>query len=233
LTRSVKGVYVRESGGVRELRVDGTLASTLRAGQVSTGSVWDAIVAPALALAPGSLRSALILGLGAGSAARLLRALAPGAHIVGVEQDARVIAAARRHFDLDALGLELVVTDALSALRRDRRRFDVVIEDVFVGTSQHLRKPEGFPAPGLMLAWRRVALGGVLISNTIHEGPAVARTLTALGAPAGVCVNVRDYHNRIMAVGPVAVRALPLRAALASAPLFERARPRLALRTLF
>jgi spermidine synthase len=54
----------------------------------------------------------LVLGLGAGSAARLVRALAPRARIVGGERSAEVLRAARRHFGLDALGVEVVHADA-------------------------------------------------------------------------------------------------------------------------
>lgn len=226
-------MHVREGRHGRELRVDGTLASYYRPGLASTGGVWDAIAAPILALEPRRRRSALVLGLGGGSAARLIRTLAPEAHVVGVELDADVVAAARAHFDLDALGVELVLGEALAVLRRERRRFDVVIEDVFVGSNRHVRKPAGFPLPGLELAWRRVAPGGVLISNTIHEGPAVARALRGV-APGHtlVSVGVRDYYNRILAVGPANLQARALRTRLEAHPALRRAMTRLSLRTI-
>jgi len=230
---SKRRVHVREGRHGRELRVDGTLASYYRPGAAATGTVWDAIAAPILALEPRRRRSALVLGLGGGSAARLIRTLAAEAHIVGVELDAEVVAAARSHFDLDALGVEIVLGDALSVLKRERRRFDIVIEDVFVGITRHVRKPAGFPLPGLALAWRRVAKGGVLISNTIHEGPAVARALREV-APghALVSVGVRDYYNHILAVGPATLAAGALRRRLQAQPFFRHALPRLTLRTL-
>ena len=56
-------VEVHESRYGRELIVDGTFASLLRPGLASTGSVWDAIAAPALALPPERRRRFLILGL--------------------------------------------------------------------------------------------------------------------------------------------------------------------------
>src|SRR5690606_16904976 len=102
--------------------VDGTFASFWQPGRAATGSVWDALVAPLLLLPPARRRRVLILGLGGGSAARLVRAIAPSAQVVGVELDPAVIDAARRHFELDALGVEVVLDDARRVLERERRR---------------------------------------------------------------------------------------------------------------
>src|SRR5690606_23955990 len=110
-------VRVRQAGGGGlRLEIDGTFASLWRPGTAATGSVWDALVAPLLALPPPRRRRVLILGLGGGSAARLIRALAPHAEIVGVELDGAVVAAARRHFALDALGIEVRCEDARRVL---------------------------------------------------------------------------------------------------------------------
>src|SRR5262245_41530744 len=79
-------VEVREGRRGRALRVDGTFASWYTPGSALTGSVWDALAAPLCWLPKLRRRSVLVLGLGAGSAARLVRALAPGARIVGVER---------------------------------------------------------------------------------------------------------------------------------------------------
>lgn len=224
---------VRHGPRGRELRVDGQLASVQRHGRALTDPVWYAIAAPLLALAPDRRRSFLVLGLGAGSAARVLRALAPQAHIVGVELGAAVVDAAREHFDLDALGVEVVIGDARGFLERERRRFDLVIEDVFVGPTRSVRKPEGWPEPNLRLAARRVASGGVLAINTIHETAQVARTLRSIAPQrARVAVGVKGYVNRVLALGPETLRAGELRRRLEAEPAFAPARRKLSLRTL-
>lgn len=226
-------VEVREGARGRELRVDGQLASVQRPGATLTDPVWYALAAPLLALPPVRRKRLLVLGLGAGSGVRVLRALAPQARIVGVELGRAVIDAARRHFDLDTLGVEVVIDDARAYLERERGRFDLVLEDLFVGPTRVIRKPEGWPSPHLGLAARRVAAGGVLAVNTIHEGPAVARALRAL-APAGprVSIGVAGYYNRVMACGPATLHAATLRARLDAEPSFARIRQRLTLRTL-
>ena len=101
-------VEVRVGRRGRALRINGTFASWYEPGRSGTGSVWDALAAPLLLLPPARRRSVLILGLGGGSVARIVRALAPRAEIVGVELDSEVVGAAREHFDLDDLRIRVV-----------------------------------------------------------------------------------------------------------------------------
>jgi spermidine synthase len=208
-------IRVRETRRGRTLEIDGTFASFHSHAGAATGSVWDALVAPLVALPRARRRSVLILGLGGGSAARLVRAIAPDAAIVGVELDRDVVAAARRHFGLDALGVEIRCADARDVLARERRRFDLVIDDVFVGRGRAVRKPDWLPDPYLGLAARRVAPGGVLVSNSIDEAPVVARRIAAL-LPHALELRVEGYDNRIFAASARRLEARALRAAIAA-----------------
>ncbi|MGH0035237.1 MAG: spermidine synthase [Myxococcota bacterium] len=233
--RSQPRVFVRDSRHGRELVVDGTFASFYRPGEVSTGSVWDAIAAPLLALPPKRRRRVLLLGLGGGSAARIVRAVAPGCEIVGVELDADVIEAARRDFGLDELGIELVHDDARSFLERDRGRYDLVLEDVFVGFGDDVHKPDWLPRPGLALAAERLRPRGLLVSNTLDETRSVERELARL-FPSVLAIGVEDYDNRILVGGGVeggeALDARALRAEVRDHPVLAPTLPRLRFRTL-
>ncbi len=222
-------VRVRTRGSRRELRVDGTLASSFTPGCVATRSVWDALAGALLALPPERRRRVLLVGLGAGSAARIARALAPEARIVGVELDADVVEAARRWFELDALGIEVVIGDARDYLAARGPRFDAILEDVFIGVEAELRKPEGFPLPALAHAQRRLAPGGVLASNTIDEGPAVRRTLAARFARV-VEIGVAEHDNRIYVASDAPLSARSLRASLARCPILSPTLPQLRFR---
>jgi len=224
-------VVVRRSTRTRRLVIDGTFASYWRFGRAATGSVWDALAAPLLALPPARRRSVLILGLGAGSAARVVRAIAPAARIVGVELDPRVVAAARRHFALDALDVEVVCDDALRFLARERRRFDLVIEDVFIGRSRALHKPAWLPAPGLELAARRLAAGGILVCNAIDEARAASSALAQL-RPHRLSLRYADYDNCIVAASTRRLDARRLRALIAADPVLGGALAQVELRTL-
>jgi spermidine synthase len=160
--------------------------------------------------------------------ARVLRALAPEARIVGVEIDPGVVAAARAHLGLDALGIEVVLADALGALRAGRRRFDLIVEDVFVGPVRTVRKPAGFPEPLLGLARRRLAPGGLIVCNTIHEGPEVASALRA-HAPSLLAIHVRGHYNRILVAG-CRLDAAALRRAASREPVMSKSLPALSIR---
>lgn len=215
----------------RSLRINGTHASFYRPGRAATGSVWDALAAPLLWLPRRRRSSVLILGLGGGSAARLVRTVAPRARIVGVEHDAEVIRAAKRWFDLDSLGVDVVHQDAKRYLARSRAHFDVVIEDVFIGSSRTVRKPQWMLDEGLANAARRLRPGGLLIANSIDETQAVARALCE-AFPARVRIELSDYDNRILVGGPRGMNGRALRAAAAAHPLFAETLPRLSFRGL-
>ena len=221
---------MRLRDGRRELRVDGTLASSWAPGSAATGSVWDALAAGVLALPPERRRRVLLLGLGGGSAARIVRALAPKARITGVEIDSDVVKLARRWFDLDGLGVETVVADAREFIARTRARYDAILEDCFVGTEDELAKPEGIPEPAFTRAAARLRPGGVLVSNALDEAPAIARSL-ARHLPALVRIGVAGYDNRVFVAGPRGLDAPGLRAAVAESPVLAPTLPILSFRT--
>lgn len=223
-------VRVVRRDGAFELRVDGTLASRLVPGSLRTGRVWEALAAPLVALPPACRRQVLILGLGGGSAARVVRALAPRAHIVGVEFDDDVLRAARRWLALDDLGVEVVVGDALGFLERDRGRYDAILEDVFVGRGRAVHKPRWLPRPGLDLASRRLRRGGLLVSNTLDEWASVERAIGEL-CPGRVRIEVEGYDNRIVVGGPRSLCGRGLRARARAEPLLAPALPELRFRS--
>ena len=211
--------------------MDGTFASFHRAGTVSTGSVWDAIAAGLLALPPERRRRVLVLGLGAGSVARLVRALAPRAHIVGVEFDPEIIEVSRKYFGLDGLDLEVIAGDARAYLERSRRRFDAILEDVFVGSGDAVQKPDWLPQPGHRLAASRLAPGGILVSNALDEASFVSWSLRSLFSSV-VRVEVEDYDNRVFVGGGDGLSARNLRSRVAADPVLRGTLPQLSFRSL-
>ncbi len=171
----------------------------------------------------------LLLGVGGGSAARALRALDPQAEIVGVDYDAEVLRLARRHFGLGALRLELIVEDALDYLTRERRRFDVIVEDLFVGPARTVRKPSWLLGEGYRLIRDRIRKDGLVVSNTIHETPAVVDALRPLAWPT-LSVDVRGHWNRIIVSSRDLTTARDAARVFRGSPLLERPSRRLSFR---
>jgi spermidine synthase len=223
-------VEVRRRREGLELRVDGTLASLHRPGRGVTGVVWWTLAAPLVLLRYRPRRRVLLLGLGGGSVGRAVRALDPGAEIVGVERNADVLRLAQDHLGLDELGLELVAGDALEYLRRERRRFDLIVEDLFVGPSRSVRKPDWLLEEGYPLIGRRRGEQGIVVSNTIHEMPDIVRAMRRLGGRV-VSLDVRGHWNRIVAGGRELPPPARMRRVLQGDPSLASFLPRLAIRS--
>ena len=107
------------------------------------------------------------------------------------------------------MDVEVVVDDALGYLRRERRLFDLIVEDLFVGPARTVRKPPWLLGEGYRRIARRLREGGVFVSNTIHEMPAVVQACRRLGERS-LCLDVDGHWNRIVVAG----RRVPTAAAL-------------------
>lgn len=200
--------------------VDETFASFYRPGEIATQCVWDAIAAPLLWLEPKRRRRILILGLGGGSVARLARALAPEAEIVGVEFDPEVVRLARAFLELDALDVRVEIADALVWLEKATGRFDAILEDLFIGSGDAVHKPGWIPEPGHRLARARLSRGGIFVSNTLDERARVARAMRG-AFPAVVTIETEDYDNRVLVAGSAGLTGRALRARVAESPILR------------
>jgi spermidine synthase len=120
-----------EYEGHRALLVDGVIFSVAVGPETPGFGYWAAM------LPQGSPRTALILGLAAGTLAHLLTRQSPGVRITGVDIDPGIIEFARRHFDLDRPNLEVIVADAFDYVSRCTRQFDYVAVDLFQGAAFH------------------------------------------------------------------------------------------------
>ncbi len=206
-------VVVRSAGAGIELRVGGTSASWYQPGRTLTGSVWDALAVPLCAVHRAAPR-VLLLGLGGGSTARLIRAASPEAHIVGVERSADVVAAARADMALDALRVEVHVEDAARFLEREGS-YDLIVEDCFLGGPEGLTKPPWILERGLPLIAARLAPGGVLAVDTIHEVDEVRAQLRPRYRSL-VRIELFDCTNRVFVATDRELDARALRAKVKS-----------------
>jgi predicted membrane-bound spermidine synthase len=149
--------------------VTGATFATWHPRHLLTGYSWDALAAACLLRADGPPASVLLLGIAGGTMARQLRALVPEAAITGVDIDREVIELARRHMALDEIGLEVVIGDALQFLVDTERRFDVVVDDLFLSGSTDVERSHIPPAERLALIRSRIVPGGLAVTNLITD----------------------------------------------------------------
>lgn len=162
--------------------------------------------------------------------ARLARALAPDAKIVGVEFDPEVIRLARANLELDRLDVQIEIADALAWLKTAKGRFDVILEDVFIGRGDDVHKPAWIPEPGHRLARARLAGGGVFVSNTLDEHAEVAKEMSR-AFPALVAIETEDYDNRVLVAGSKGLTGVALRRRVADSPILRESLGILSFRT--
>jgi spermidine synthase len=162
-------VVARLVGERVDLDVEGATFATWHPTQLLSGYSWDALAAGCLLRAAGPPKSVLLLGLGGGTMLRQLRALLPDARFVAVEIDAEIVRLARRHMELDEIGVEVIVGDAYAYLDSCGERFDVVIDDLFLTGAMDVER-SAVPEGHVLKRTRAVtARGGIVLANLITD----------------------------------------------------------------
>lgn len=167
-----------KSDHATEFRVEGAVHAWYHNRRFLTGLAWDMIAAGAL-LGKNKPRSILMLGLAGGTAYRVLRHLLPDCQLTAIDIDPEIIDLARRHMKLDALGIEVIIGDAYAWLAKNKRGFDVVIDDIYLAGKTDVFRPREWD-PALMKHLKRaVAPDGVLAVNLVTgEGHRTMQSLT-------------------------------------------------------
>ena len=172
-TSPVSGeIKVVQKGRERELLVNGICQSINFDAPGIEDCVWGRVAALAKRkFKPLRFKNALILGLGAGTVARLLVRQFPGTKIDGVELDPAIINIGRRFFDLDKIpSLNVICADALNVVGNYTRykipntKYDLVIADLYCGgrfpkkfaQGEFLSNVKGLTAPGGLAVFNRI-----------------------------------------------------------------------------
>jgi spermidine synthase len=125
--RSAVSVRIGEDGGRAALLVNGVVQSISPEDGLLVGGYWAQMVPDERP------RTALILGLGGGTIARLLQARWGDLRIVGVDDDPAILATANAVGWLPVCGVEIVVADAFDYVQTADERFDYIAVDLFRG----------------------------------------------------------------------------------------------------
>ena len=80
------------------------------------------------------ITNVLLLGLGGGTVAWLIKNYWPQTKIVGVEIDPEIIKISKKYFGLDNVpGLQIVNADAFDYIKKAKQKFDLIIVDLYLG----------------------------------------------------------------------------------------------------
>ena len=173
-------IGLERAGRRTDVVVDGIPYSTFHPDRPWSGYAWDAIAAAA-AWVREPKPSVLLLGAGAGTVLVLLRRLLPHAELLAVELDPRMVELGRERGGIVESGAEIVVGDAVQHLAKMRRRFDLVLDDMFAPTSAGLGRPVADEEAHLRRIAARLRPGGVAATNVTTDGdpPGLERTVAA------------------------------------------------------
>lgn len=168
-----------KSDSAVEFRVAGAVHAFYHHRRFLTGLVWDMLAASALLGTREEPRSVLMLGLAGGTSLRTLRHLLPACRFTAIDIDGEIVRLARRHMALEQTGVEVVIGDAYAWLRKNRRTFDVVIDDIYLAGRTDVFRPQAMDRRLLADLRLCVAPRGVLAVNLV-TGPGHRTTQSAV-----------------------------------------------------
>jgi len=125
-------VKVVENLGVRRLIAAGfTQSQNLRADGRTGLYYWDSLVPEEVSLAADA--RVLLLGLGAGTVAKIITHRFGPVAIDGVEIDPLMVSLGQKYFALDEPNLNIIIADAASFVKEARFKYDLICLDIFLG----------------------------------------------------------------------------------------------------
>lgn len=191
---------VRSAGATRRLYTNKAFHTQYHPGHLLTSAVWDLLSLPSL-MSDASPASVLVLGVAGGTVIHQLEALHQPKSIVGVELDAVHIRLARRYFDLNYDNLTLVQSDAADWLKQSRKRFDYIVDDVFVHGTDDPARPIELDQQWYALLTRHLTRTGMLVQNHIDPDQA-KKTRAHLPGRTLITFETTHFENQVVAALP-------------------------------
>ena len=123
-----KNIQIKRSLGLGTyIQVDGLTQS---GGVVET--VWKTSLSRVLRKKT-PVKKVLILGLGGGSAAKIVNKNWPEADITGVDIDSKMVELGEKHLGLDRKILDVQIEDAEDFVAQSRQKYDLILVDMYHG----------------------------------------------------------------------------------------------------
>lgn len=184
------------------LKQNGSVLSEILRAPGATNSIFDMLAAATAVMAPG--KEIGLLGFAGGGMIAPLRAAGFSGLIRSVDLSPDGFALFQRLSRKWCGEIEFEEADAVKWLRRQRRRFDVLIEDLSIPVPSDVEKPEVSWTVLPDLIRRRLKPNGVVITNMLASAGMPWRSFEPLirGAqPCAYVLHFDDFENRIMIAG--------------------------------
>ena len=218
---------MRGAGSSLRLYTDGVLHSQFSPRRVVTGSIWDLLWLGLYFDARPEPSRVLLLGLGAGTVVLQMQALFPSARFTAIEQDPIHIEVARAQFGVDEARTQIHCQDAVEFVARYRGpRFDLVIDDLFIGSAGTPRRAVPCDHRWLQQLKRCLDPNGILSINFADYAELKCSALvdclkTSSGFKSGFGLRSPATENVIATLLPFEAQSADLRAHLAATPELE------------
>jgi spermidine synthase len=99
--------------------------------------VWQATLRK---LKNKNIQTCLILGLGGGSAAKIVNKNWPNAKITGIDIDEKMVQLGKKYLGLNKFEIDICIIDAMKFVQKENRIYDLILVDLYCGD----RFPEKF-----------------------------------------------------------------------------------------
>ena len=192
---------VRTRRGARIER-DDLILSEIRADPGPTDSLFDVLAACISALVPG--HRVALLGFAGGGLVAPLRAMGFGHPFVAVDLSREFEPLFRELSEPWCGHVDVVEAEASAWLRAQRRRYDLILEDLSYESPEGITKPPVSldVLPALMAA--RIRPGGLVVTNVLPvPGVPFTELLPHLAAPHGTAqvITLDAWENRVLLCG--------------------------------
>lgn len=147
-----------------------------------------------------------MLGVAGGTALRTLRHLLPDADLTGIDLDGELIALAGKEMQLSETGAEIFIADAYKWMKGNTRKFDVIIDDLYLAGEDDVFRAEECDGDWLSLTKRSLAPGGILAINLVtgtgHRAKQSATRKLILGRfPSVRSLRTEESMNEVLVAG--------------------------------
>ncbi len=146
------------------------------------------------------VRNCLILGLGAGSVAKVIHSYFPEAKIIGIEIDPLMIKMGKKHLGLSTVkNLEIRIGDAILIIDQKsltKKQFDLILVDLYLGekvlakakTIEFVKRVKKFLSPSGRIIFNRLYYGEK--KKEVHQFESRLRKIFSRVEPLRVSANI-------------------------------------------